>query len=173
MKPTPLIEETGSSVERIRPDRVKNSIAPERSWLSMSVSEPSWLLGKIWISTRPLVSCLMRSIASTARTLSGCAVGELLAYLSWNSAAPFAIHGSAIVALAAVPASSMERRVVLSLIAIPPIDFRLYTRPVGLFMASAARTASGAALTNRGGAVHGQFERATRRDRDRRRLGHR
>src|SRR4029079_7988011 len=97
----------------------------------MSVSEPSWLLGKIWISTRPLVSCLMRSIASTARTLSGCAVGELLAYLSWNSGAvgelwacvmwnggaACATHGAASVALTAVPASSTERRVVLSVIA--------------------------------------------------------
>src|SRR5437868_8711646 len=100
----------------------------------MSVSEPSWLFGKIWISTRPLVSCLMRSIASTARTLSGCAVGELLAYLSWNSAAPLAIHGIAIVAPAAVPASSTERRVVLNVIAIPPADFRLYTRLLGLIM---------------------------------------
>src|SRR5947209_12342531 len=89
----------------------------------MSVSEPSWLLGKIWISTRPLVSCLMRSIASTARTLSGCSVGELLAYLSWNSAAPFAIHGIATVALAAVPASSTERRVVLNVIAILQLIF--------------------------------------------------
>src|SRR5437660_10195469 len=100
----------------------------------MSVSEPSWLLGKIWISTRPLVSCLMRSIASTARTLSGCAVGELLAYFSWNSAAPLAIHGIAIVAPAAVPASSTARRLVLSVIAIPPIDFRLYTQPFVLIM---------------------------------------
>src|ERR1043165_8734341 len=62
----------------------------------------------------------MRSIASTARTLSGCAVGELFAYLSWNSGAAFAIHGAATVALAAVPASNSERRVVLSVIAIPP-----------------------------------------------------
>src|SRR5256714_13527912 len=170
MKPTPLIEATGTSVERISPESVKNSIAPERSWLSMSVSEPSWLLGKIWISTRPFVSCLMRSIASTARTLSGCAVGELLAYLSWNSAAPFATHGIAMVAPAAVPASSTERRVVLSVIAIPPIDFHLYTRPLGLIMAGAARTASGAALSNRGGAVHGEFRHATRRNRERRRL---
>src|ERR1043165_151302 len=86
----------------------------------MSVSEPSWLLGKIWISTRPLVSCLMRSIASTARTLSGCAVGELLAYLSWNSGAALAIHGAAMLAPAAVPASSSERRVVLKVIAVSP-----------------------------------------------------
>src|SRR4051794_24362244 len=33
----------GTSVERVRPESVKNSMAPDRSWLSMSVSEPSWL----------------------------------------------------------------------------------------------------------------------------------
>ena len=32
---------------RIRPDSVKNSMPPERIWLSISVSEPSWLFGKI------------------------------------------------------------------------------------------------------------------------------
>jgi hypothetical protein len=36
-----LIEATGTKVARIRPDSVKNSIAPERNWLSISVSEPS------------------------------------------------------------------------------------------------------------------------------------
>ena len=29
------------------PDRVKSSTPPERSWLSVSVSEPSWLLGNL------------------------------------------------------------------------------------------------------------------------------
>src|SRR5579871_4041806 len=114
MKPRPLIEATFTSVARIRPDSVKNSMAPERSWLSMSVSEPSWLFGKIWISTRPLVSFLIRSTASVMRTLSGWVTGELLAYLSLNSAAPLAIQGALIVAAAAVP-SRIERRVVLSM----------------------------------------------------------
>src|SRR5438270_7839621 len=176
MKPTPLIEETGTSVERIRPDSVKNSVAPERNWLSISVSEPSWLFGKIWISTRPLVSCLMRSIASTARTLSGCAVGELLAYLSWNSAAPLAIHGIAIVAPAAVPASRTARRFVLSVIANSSDCVRRGAFTHGPWFSSwagAARTASGAALSNRGGTVHGEFASATRRNRDRRSLWHR
>src|SRR6516164_9517597 len=50
----PLMEAAGTSVERIRPESVKNSTPPERSWLSVSVSEPSWLLGKIWISRRLL-----------------------------------------------------------------------------------------------------------------------
>ena len=35
---------------------VKMSIAPERTWLNMSVVEPSWLFGKISISSRPLVA---------------------------------------------------------------------------------------------------------------------
>jgi hypothetical protein len=81
-----------------------------------------------------------------------------LAYLSWNSGAAFATHGIAIVAPAAVPARSTERRVVLSVILIPPIDFRLYARPSVLIMAGATRTASGAALTNRGRTVHGESD---------------
>lgn len=80
-KPTPLIEATGTRVERIRPERVKNSSAPERSWLSMSVSEPSWLLGNTWISTLPPVFSLIRVAASVVRMVSGCVTGELLAYL--------------------------------------------------------------------------------------------
>src|SRR5882762_6969840 len=125
----------------------------------------------------------MRSIASTARTLSGCAVGELLAYLSWNSAAPLAIHGIAMVALAAVPASRRERRVVLSVIAIPPIMFGAGAAGMGEAFArgpwfsswaGGARPASGVALSNRGGAVHGEYgQRRTRRDRNRRSLGDR
>src|SRR5882724_1702157 len=131
MKPRPLIEATGTRVERIRPDSVKNSIAPERSWLSMSVSEPSWLFGNTWISTRPLVCCLIRSMASVVRTFSGCVTGELLAYLSWNSAAPLAIQGMPIVPIVApaVPRSS-ERRVVL-IIVFPPIDLLPGARRAG------------------------------------------
>src|SRR3981081_3872166 len=97
----------------------------------------------------------MRSIASTARTLSGCAVGELLAYLSWNSAAPLAIHGIAMVALAAVTASSAERRVLLSFISIPPIERFCagagLARPLVRIMAGAAHAASGVALSNGAG----------------------
>jgi hypothetical protein len=37
----------GTKVDRIKPDKVKNSMPPARSWLSMSVSLPSWLAGKI------------------------------------------------------------------------------------------------------------------------------
>ena len=77
----PLIEAAGTSVDRIRPDSVKNSTPPERIWLSMSVSEPSWLFGKIWMSTRPLVSALIAAAISLARMFIGWASGRLLAYL--------------------------------------------------------------------------------------------
>ena len=64
---------------------MKNSTAPLRSWLSTSVSLPSWLFGKSWISSRPPVSALMRSAASCMRTFSGCVdrhvAGELVAEL--------------------------------------------------------------------------------------------
>ena len=75
------MEAFGTSVERIRPERVKNSTAPERTWLSTSVSEPSWLLGKIWISTLPPVSSLTFATASCARWFIGCVTGRLFAYL--------------------------------------------------------------------------------------------
>ena len=77
----PLIDAFGTRVERIRGESVKNSTPPDLTWLSMSVSEPSWLLGKIWISTRPFVSCLILSAASFARRFIGCVTGRLLAYL--------------------------------------------------------------------------------------------
>src|SRR5947209_11739147 len=100
----------------------------------------------------------MRSIASTARTFSGCAVGELLAYLSWNSGAALAIHGAATVALAAVPASSSERRVVLSVIAVPPSLFSARGRyGVAAVRISQDRMAGGVRLSNRSGMVHGEF----------------
>ncbi len=77
----PETEALGTSVERISGDSVKNSTPPERTWLSMSVSEPSWLFGKIWMTTRPLVSALIFSTASLARWFIGCVSGRLLAYL--------------------------------------------------------------------------------------------
>ncbi|MNR61044.1 hypothetical protein D3C85_1826730 [compost metagenome] len=77
----PESEALATSVERISGESVKNSTPPERTWLSMSVSEPSWLFGKIWMSTRPLVSSLIFATASLARTFIGCATGRLLAYL--------------------------------------------------------------------------------------------
>jgi len=82
----PLIDAAGTSVARIRPDSVKNSMPPERIWLSMSVSEPSWLFGKICRSNLPSVSALMAAAISLARMLSGWLSGRLLAYLYENSA---------------------------------------------------------------------------------------
>ena len=55
----PLIEATGTRIERMGARGVKNSIAPERSWLNMLVSEPSSPFGKISTCTRPLVSVLI------------------------------------------------------------------------------------------------------------------
>ena len=77
----PLIEAGSTSVDRISPDKVKNSTPPERTWLSVSVSEPSWLDGKICRSKRPSVSCLIAAAISRARTFIGCVSGRLLAYL--------------------------------------------------------------------------------------------
>src|SRR3974390_3302821 len=77
----PLIEAAGTSVERIKPDSVKNSTPPERVWLNVSGSDPNWLDGKICRSKRPLVSCLIAAAISRARTFIGCVSGRLLAYL--------------------------------------------------------------------------------------------
>ena len=77
----PLIDAAGTSVARINPESVKNSMPPERIWLSISVSEPSWLFGKTCRSKRPLVSVLIASDISLARTFIGCESGALLAYL--------------------------------------------------------------------------------------------
>ena len=66
---------------------VKMSSAPERTWLSMSVEPPSWLFGKIWMSTRPLVAARIASQASAARLLIGCVAGKSLPYFRLNSAA--------------------------------------------------------------------------------------
>src|SRR5262249_55767115 len=63
----------------------------------------------------------MRSIASLARTLSGCVVGTLLAYLRENSGAARATHGIAMVAPAAAPAKSTLRRVLKIVIMLPPV----------------------------------------------------
>src|SRR5690348_7224767 len=83
----PLIDAAGTSVDKISPDKVKNSMPPERTWLNMSVSEPSWLLGKICRSKRPLVSALIAAAISLARTFIGWESGRLLAYLYEKSAA--------------------------------------------------------------------------------------
>ncbi|MGY4332919.1 hypothetical protein ACVWWG_007336 [Bradyrhizobium sp. LB7.2] len=82
----PLMDAAGTRVDRIRPDSVKNSTPPERIWLSMSVSDPSWLFGKICRSNLPLVSALIAAAISLARTFIGWVSGRLLAYLKVNSA---------------------------------------------------------------------------------------
>ena len=74
----PLIEAAGTSVARIRPDSVKNSMPPERIWLSMSVSEPSWLFGKICRSKRPLVSALIAAAISLARDVQRMGVRQVV-----------------------------------------------------------------------------------------------
>ena len=83
----PLIDATGTSVDRISPDNVKKSIAPERTCDSMSVSEPSWLFGNTWMSTRPPESFKIACAALWARTFNGCTAGRLLANFSLNSPA--------------------------------------------------------------------------------------
>ena len=75
----------------MRPESVKNSTPPERTWLKVSVSEPSWLAGNTCSSKRPPVSCLMAAAISRARTFIGCVSGRLLdrfAILNAPSAAP-------------------------------------------------------------------------------------
>jgi hypothetical protein len=101
-----LIAATGTSVAITSAEGVKNSMPPERTCASMSVSPPSWLFGKILISTRPLLSFAMRSAASCARMFSGCVTGRLLPYLYENSAAR-AMRGSAL----ATPAAGRADRV--------------------------------------------------------------
>ena len=81
-----LIDDTGTTLASGDPT-VKMSMAPERTWLSMSVLPPSWLFGKIWMSTRPLVAARIASHASEARLLMGWAAGRSLPYLRLNSAA--------------------------------------------------------------------------------------
>ena len=100
----PVIEAPGTSVDRISGDSVKNSIAPERSWLSMSVSPPSWLFGNTWMSTLPPVSLRIASMASTVRIVSGCVTGELLAYFRLKSAARTCVTRNTAGAATAKPA---------------------------------------------------------------------
>src|ERR1700675_3673700 len=119
----PLIEATGTRVARMRPEGVKKSIAPERTWLSMSVSPPSWLLGKIWISRRPFDSSLIFATASVIRMVIGWVSGELLAYL-WVDAAASArrvriLTVAIAVAAAAVPATKRRRVIFLVMSSLP------------------------------------------------------
>src|SRR5919202_135089 len=126
----PVIEAFGTSVERISGESVKNSSAPERSWLSMSVSPPSWLFGNTWMSTLPPVSLRIASIASIVRIFSGCVIGELLAYLSEKSAALTRVTLSS--AGAATPA--------------PSDSFNAVRREIGFIDGPPERRVSGARL---------------------------
>jgi hypothetical protein len=96
------------------PEIVKNSSAPERSWLSMSVSEPSWLFGKTWMSTLPSLSLRMLAAASRMRIDSGCDSGVLFAILNVYSAAPARVTrrtAGARTRVAAVPCKRARRLV--------------------------------------------------------------
>ena len=57
------MDDTGTTLANGEPT-VKMSSAPDRTWLKQSVLPPSWLFGKIWISTRPLVAARISSTAS-------------------------------------------------------------------------------------------------------------
>ena len=76
-----LMAASGTTVAMTSAEGVYSSTAPARTCASMSVSPPNWLLGKMLIWSWPSDSFLMRSAASCARTLSGCDIGRLLAYL--------------------------------------------------------------------------------------------
>jgi len=65
------MEATGTSVDISTPVCANSSSAPDRNWLSMSASEPSWFFGNNPIATRPSVSVLMRSPALAIAVLSG------------------------------------------------------------------------------------------------------
>src|SRR5690242_17210954 len=100
---------TGTRVARTEFDRLKRSIDPERSCESRSVSEPSWLAGNRLISTRPCVAARMRSIASFARTFTGCVGSWPVASLSVKSAAN-ARRGSSAAPAAAPSVAFMNAR---------------------------------------------------------------
>src|SRR3954465_10580003 len=82
----PVIAAFGTKVERMRGERVNSWTAPERNWLRVSVSDPSWLFGKTWMSTLPPVSALIRFAASASWMCKGWVVGWLWASLYVNSA---------------------------------------------------------------------------------------
>ena len=85
-----MIEVTGTSVDITVPGKVASSSAPERICDSMSESLPSWLFGKSWMATLPLVSAAMASIASFSRTLTECVTGRSVPSLNLNSGLPWA-----------------------------------------------------------------------------------
>ncbi|MOA45428.1 hypothetical protein D3C78_1678240 [compost metagenome] len=95
---------------------MKNSTAPARNWLSVSVSDPNWLLGNTASSKRPPVSRRMFCAASLARRFMGCAGGRLLAYLYRYCGAASVRWNGAMARSAPPPAALMSlRRVVFML----------------------------------------------------------
>ena len=83
------MDETGIRLASGDPT-VKMSSAPERTWLSISVLPPSWLFGKIWMSTRPLVAARIASHASEARLLIGWRRRQVVAILQIELGPPCA-----------------------------------------------------------------------------------
>src|SRR5262245_13086311 len=112
-----LMDETGMRLASGDPT-VKMSSAPDRTWLNISVLPPSWLFGKIFMSTRPLVAARMASHASEARLLIGCAAGRSLPYFKLNSPARARCPTTLTPASALAP-DSMVRRVTLCIAFLP------------------------------------------------------
>jgi hypothetical protein len=65
------MEATGTRVDISTPVCASNLSAPDRNWLSMSASEPSWFFGNTSTATLPSGSLLMRSPALAIEVLSG------------------------------------------------------------------------------------------------------
>src|SRR5215471_2153385 len=62
-------------------------IAPEMTCEIIAVSPPSWLLGKMLMSSRPLLACRILSAAIFVRAMAGCSIGDEAPNLYVNSAA--------------------------------------------------------------------------------------
>src|SRR4029077_3284389 len=77
---------TGTKVDRIEVDRLKNATLPALTCDNRSVSEPSWLAGNSLMSSLPPVASRMRFSASAARMLTGWVGSWPVASLYSNSA---------------------------------------------------------------------------------------
>jgi hypothetical protein len=82
----PLIEASGTSLDRIRPDSGEEFDRSGANLRQHVVVRTELLFGNTWMSTRPPLSFRIASAASLARTFSGWIAGRLLANLSLNSA---------------------------------------------------------------------------------------
>src|SRR6478672_527395 len=102
---------TGTKVDRIEVDWLKNSTLPALTCDNRSVSEPSWLAGNSLMSSLPPVASRIRSSASWARVFTGCFGSCPVASLYSNSAAKAErrrMAGNGI----AMPTASNARRVI-------------------------------------------------------------